>query len=309
MLRLDLSYFYRLSTTLNSVRYMASDVSVGDVWFELHAVLAAVKQLFTDATIKGCFRSSLSHGYQVYNFVEAITQRKWEDPFSNWDKAQLINLMNSFEIVLTSELAVTDSYIVVEKPPYSTISLIAAGEDLFPADIKGKVPDAVDDMREAGKCLAFELSTACGFHTLRAVEAVLRRYWEVVTGNLPKPKQRNIGVYLHALKSAGCGDAKVIAALQQLKDLHRNVIFHPEETLTVEQAISLVGLSRSVVGAMLAELPVVVLPQSDAAPMIDFSSDVEATEAADTGDWNEIDKAADAAALATDAAAALSPHQ
>jgi hypothetical protein len=51
------------------------------------------------------------------------------------------------------------------------------------------------------------------------------------------------------------GNEKVRAALRQIKDLHRNPLMHPEVQLTVAQAISLVGMAQSCIGAMLEEIP------------------------------------------------------
>jgi hypothetical protein len=76
---------------------------------------------------------------------------------------------------------------------------------------------------------------------------------------------RNIGVYLNALKQAGKGDAKVLAALKQMTDLHRNPLIHPEAVLTLEEALSIMGVARSAIGAMLAELPVIPPTTSTAA--------------------------------------------
>jgi hypothetical protein len=118
-----------------------------------------------------------------------------------------------------------------------------------------KVSNAVPDIREAGKCLAYELGTAAGFHALRAMEAVLRRYWEVVTEDKPHPGQRNIGVYIQKIEKSGVGDAKVIAVLKQIKDLHRNPLMHPEETLSLQDAIGIFGIVQSAMGAMLKEIP------------------------------------------------------
>jgi len=41
-------------------------------------------------------------------------------------------------------------------------------------DVPAKVPSALFDAREAGKCLAYELPTACGFHIFRATESATR---------------------------------------------------------------------------------------------------------------------------------------
>lgn len=124
-------------------------------------------------------------------------------------------------------------------------------------DLPRKVPEALNELREAGKCIAFEIPTAAAFHIYGAIELILRRYWTVTTGGRPNPKQRSIGVYLAALKKNDCGDPKVIAALEQLKDLHRNVVVHPDETLLGEDAIALVGMANSVAAAMLKALPYV----------------------------------------------------
>ena len=150
-----------------------------------------------------------------------------------------------------------NSYFVTQKGGFDTVSLLAYGENLFPTDLGSKVPEAIVDAREAGKCLAFEISTACGFHAFRATESVLRRYHAHVTGGAAPPKLRTLGVYIKSLTSSGKGDPKVLASLKQMTDLHRNPIAHPEAVLTTEEAISILGVSRSAIGAMLAVLPVI----------------------------------------------------
>ncbi len=58
------------------------------------------------------------------------------------------------------------------------------------------------------------------------------------------------------------------ASLQQLARLHRNPIIHPEVILTVDEAITILGIVRSVIGAMLAVLPDVPPTTGSAAPAI-----------------------------------------
>jgi hypothetical protein len=158
-----------------------------------------------------------------------------------------------------AELATLPAYYVLPKPPYDIDTLLQEGEALMPPSLAAKVPEAMFDCREAGKALAFEVGTACGFHTFRVLESVVRRYYKEATGGTAQPKQRNLGVYIAALKTAKA-DEKIIAALQQLKDLHRNPLVHPEVAIPVEEAISILGMVRSVVAAMLNALP--DLPQT-----------------------------------------------
>jgi len=47
----------------------------------------------------------------------------------------------------------------------------------------------------------------------------------------------------------------LLASLQQIKDLHRNPLAHPEETLTLEEAVGLFGIVQSAINAMLKEIP------------------------------------------------------
>jgi hypothetical protein len=57
------------------------------------------------------------------------------------------------------------------------------------------------------------------------------------------------------MRHKSIGNAKVLAALQQIKDPHRNPLAHPEETLTLEEAVGLFGIVQSAVNAMLKEIP------------------------------------------------------
>jgi hypothetical protein len=63
-------------------------------------------------------------------------------------------------------------------------------------------------------------------------------------------------VYLRAIKQTNKGDDKILAALEQMTDLHRNPLMHPEVILTPDEAIATLGIARSVITAMLAVLPV-----------------------------------------------------
>jgi hypothetical protein len=109
------------------------------------------------------------------------------------------------------------------------------------------------DIREGGRCLAFELPTASGFHTMRAAEAVLldlRRAAGCAAG--PQGGDRTWGAHLTALK--GKIDAKLHHHLDGIKELHRNPVAHPEVTLTEEEAISLFNAGTDAIRLMLKEI-------------------------------------------------------
>ena len=52
-----------------------------------------------------------------------------------------------------------------------------------------------------------------------------------------------------------CGaDAKVLAILEQIKDLHRNPVIHPEVELSNDDAQSLIGIMDSAITAIVADM-------------------------------------------------------
>lgn len=111
------------------------------------------------------------------------------------------------------------------------------------------------DLQQATKCIAFEVSTAAGFHLHRANEAVLRKYWDAVTNGATRPATRNMGDYLAAMDKKKVGDEKVKAALRHLKDFHRNPLIHPEDVLTADEAIALMNGVHTVMVQMLRDIP------------------------------------------------------
>jgi hypothetical protein len=166
--------------------------------------------------------------------------------------------LTAFEAVLGAELALVPLYVVTPKAGFDTAVLIESGATCFPTEIWSKAPEALADLQQATKCIAFELFTAAGFHLHRANEAVLRRYWDAVTKGAPRPVSRNMGDYLNELSKQNAGDARVRAALKDLKDLHRNPLIHPEKTLgNVDDAVALMNGVHTTILNMLKEMPVI----------------------------------------------------
>ncbi len=65
-----------------------------------------------------------------------------------------------------------------------------------------------------------------------------------------------MGDYINQLTQRKAGDPRVLSALKDLKDLHRNPLIHPEHSLdSVDQAIALMNGVHSVMVYMLADIP------------------------------------------------------
>jgi hypothetical protein len=209
------------------------------------------------------------------HLLESIKQLKarvdiaddWNQPVTWTDIYPVTSAMTIFEAVLGAELALMPLYVVQRKAGFDTAILIEAGAACFPADILTKAPDAISDLAQATRCVAFELFTAAGFHLHRANEAVLHRYWDAVTNGKTRPSSRNMGDYINEMNKQNVGDPKVKAALKDLKDLHRNPLIHPEHSLeNADEAIALMNGVHTVMMHMLKEIPVVAARQPQLAP-------------------------------------------
>lgn len=157
---------------------------------------------------------------------------------------------------MLAELGVLPSFFVTQKGGFDTNTLLEAGQMLFPEELQAKVPEAFFDCTEAAKALAYEVPTAAGFHIFRATEAVLRRYYAEVSGGTAAPKVRTIKVYVRKMQKEKWGEEIILKTLEQMADLYRNPLSHPEAILTMDEAIGIVDIARSAVTAMLKALPV-----------------------------------------------------
>ncbi|MCJ2136107.1 hypothetical protein MKK69_18980 [Methylobacterium sp. J-026] len=188
--------------------------------------------------------------------ISEITRdaRDYDTLVNEFNIYQVKTAYGQFKIALQAELGVSPAFFVTQKGSHDTLSLLDAPETMFPSELRGKVPEAMFDVHEAGKALAYDLPTACGFHVFRATESVLRRYYSSVTGNSPRPKVRSIVIYVTTMRQKKVGDERILSTLEQMAKLHRNPLIHPEAAPSLDEALTIVGMARSVISAMLTTL-------------------------------------------------------
>lgn len=255
MIRITLNYFYLIGAALRPLsKVEAGELTVG-TYSDLHEAGQYLDGLLRNPVIP--LHTSRADGKALLTLLEGVLK-----PDEPWDEKREITYSDAydiktgvekFETVLAAELEILDTYFVSQKACYSTVDLIMKAEIVLPETIRGKTPvEALGDIRGAGRCLAFDLPTAAGFHILRAVEAVMREYYKAVVGTLPKSKHRNWGAYLKYLKQKGA-DAKIIFLLEHIKEMHRDPLMHPEVSLTMEEALPLFALAQGVIIAMVKD--------------------------------------------------------
>ena len=272
MQRVDGTYLYQAGYQIHA---LADLVSGTTTWADAHVPIVVAEGALEPLITRTVFqlRTSVQVGSVLLHHIrgakdwllDPANAPDYTKPIDPWTLYQMQNALTAFEAVLGAELALIPLYVVTPKSGMVLGDLIDSGQVCFPSDLPDKVPAVLPDVREATKCIAFELPTAAAFHLHRANEGVLRAYFHVVaTGHRP-PRSGNMGDYLKRLSELSVGDPKVIAALTQLKNLHRNPVMHPGDTLNnVDEAISLLGAVRSAMTEMLKAIPPVALAGSPA---------------------------------------------
>lgn len=146
---------------------------------------------------------------------------------------------------------------------FDTMKLVENADEALPQEIRDRVPHrALTDWKLAGKCLVFGLSSACGFHTVRSVETLIHDYYVQVTGDANmKRKDRNWGAYVRNLNrhlkmhpGSSKVDPKLVALIDQIREHHRNVVIHPEESLNQSQATILFSICLSAIISFVQEI-------------------------------------------------------
>jgi hypothetical protein len=102
---------------------------------------------------------------------------------------------------------------------------------------------------------------------MRATENVLRQYYMQLMG---KTVDRiEWGPRIQELKSANANQ-KVLQVLDQIRDLHRNPLMHPQGFLSMKEAIGLFDIAKSAIGALAEEIGVLQKAAAAAAPQLTF---------------------------------------
>ena len=216
--------------------------------------------------------SSVYEASELMKTLKAIIQRPTEK-ITFEDQNIIQHILLRFRAILNSELGKTFTFVVEEKRGFNSATLWRNPLKLFSGEIAPLLSDFVTtNFDEAAKCLLLDRHTAVGFHVMRAVECVARRYYELVTNNLPPYKNKygdeyfkQLGNILQELRdkhdllqktSQSVGSLGLsVGNLEPLRKLYRNPLSHPEiETLDQDQAIDALFQATNVISLMILDV-------------------------------------------------------
>ena len=264
MLRISLPWLIEALSAIDNPDKIRDGQKLLDLRYDLFNAQRQLDNVYMSSIYGSALRSSRDQAQKMRNTIDEILGRDDEYVFSDLQLWTLKHAKEQFKTVFMAEISVFPAYFVTQKGTHDTLLLIDEGNKLFPPKLLSKVPETKFDADEVGKALAYELGTACGFHAFRVTEAVVKRYWDLVSNGKKRPRLETLGNYAAEMDKRGFGDTKVIESMKQMTKLHRNPIAHPEYILSVEEALGIVGMAHSLIGAMLNVLP--DIPTTTVAP-------------------------------------------
>jgi hypothetical protein len=187
--------------------------------------------------------------YNLHHFRDKLAQTDSDHSLTAEEASTLNEITKTLRETLFAEaegnvaFIVTDKRIDVNKLLSDVPALMAPGIfDLLP-DISRY------DFIQAGRCIAFELSTAAAFHLLRGTEGVLRQFYcSVVRRNRAELLWGPIVESLR--RRSKPPPAPLLDNLDNIRRSFRNPTQHPDKIYDIQEVQDLFGLCVDVVNRM-----------------------------------------------------------
>jgi hypothetical protein len=154
--------------------------------------------------------------------------------------------------MLARDLFWFDVYWIAPKFGFNTTALLIDATVIFPTSIRNAIPAPVKhEISQAAACLLYEVSSAVGFHVLRAIEIVILDYSTIPSWN--RSGANTWAGYAKVLRQHGV-HRKIVAMIERLATIHRNELMHAEAVLSTEEAAILFALMQEVLPIMIADI-------------------------------------------------------
>jgi hypothetical protein len=174
------------------------------------------------------------------------------------DIKELHFLTLRFETSLYDELQRLHTYMVDPVGAYSFDRLIGEADKVFPEGLRKTLisEQVLYDFRAAGRCLAFDLPTACGFHAFRAADTMIRVYHTHFIGVVPGKEPKDWGGHINAFRKAITNNQakkpndRTVELLDSIRAMDRNPVIHPEVDLDADTALATFDLCKNAITLM-----------------------------------------------------------
>lgn len=259
MEQVDQYSYYRLGAAIGAFKTAPNKgTRVGDFIFRmiglrgvsddfLNSPFVQAKDAMNDVqtAIGALFRSCLKEGTEEIDFDKELA------PFHF---GPLSRAITEFEAILSRESPKLPIFFVPQKGIAKTDDLIERAHLDLPEVTRRDMPAAaIEEIKQAGRAVAFDLFTAHAIHMLRAAEIVVLVLLRDYYSNEIKESQRNWGQYVKLLESNGA-DPALTQYLNEVVRLERNQGVHPTKLLTEPESSYISTLAKGAIMKMVAEL-------------------------------------------------------
>lgn len=159
----------------------------------------------------------------------------------------LFQIMDKILFVIKAESKSKFTFIISEKR-IDVNKLLFDIKSILAHDVFDVLPDNIQyDIKESGKCIAYECPTASAFHVLRGVEGLLRTLLKKLSPQVDT-SQMNWGPLIIELRNLNISDLSILLDnLDRIRDNYRNPTNHPEKIFNIEEAQDLFNMCVGVV--------------------------------------------------------------
>jgi hypothetical protein len=270
MKQLNSYRFYELGAKLHSLFCASVQTRVADMFAPLTEAQALLDgfikdEEFTLETSRSDANRLLAKVGAVFNryFIDPATKQlktpTGEDRIDAHEMSLILTLLEKFEHALAAELNRAPMYIAEKCGIYSTHDLAENARNVFAESLRSAIPSvSQEEFDTAGRALAFGFGTAAAVHMLRAIEMMLKVYYESFSGPIAAKTERNYAMYLKKLAALVDDeeskqprpDKRVVQMLAQVKDHYRNPLLTPENSVSLPDAAQLFGLASALISLM-----------------------------------------------------------
>jgi hypothetical protein len=189
----------------------------------------------------------------IFDLKEKIPEN-WGRTIAGEEALAVYEGISAFETAFDREHHNLSVFTVTPKGIYNTRALIENPELKFPEKLRPLLPaQMLYDLKEAGRCLAFDIPTACAFHVCRGTEAVMLAYYQLLTKHTWTFKKQDWKIYIEQL-CAEKAPKQITNRLEEIRALDRNAYIHPDLNVSLDDAPLLFELCTGVVYLMVQEM-------------------------------------------------------
>ena len=186
---------------------------------------------------------------ELLKFKEKIEKTPPDHKLIKNEASSLRKIMLDIRNTLLAETGGKVAYIVTDKR-IDIDKLISDVPALLAPSVYEQLPDiAQHDFMEAGKCIAFERSTAGAFHLLRGTEGVLRHFYCAIV----RRKRVTLlwGPMVQSLKKRRKPPSSpLLDNLDNIRRSFRNPTQHPDKIYDIQEVQDLFGLCIDIINRM-----------------------------------------------------------